>query len=137
MGLFRFRYHVRRRSYSGDLYDEFSGAVQLHCPELESRFYIAENEEQFDKTLKFRKDTPHLEKVIVMEMEGLKRYQDPLLMSFDDLLKVERNSTKKIRVFLNSVLTRSNLAIWPFSSIPPARQVPQKGRCSPIGIFSL
>ena len=23
-----------------------------------SRFYIAENEEQFDKTLKFRKDTP-------------------------------------------------------------------------------
>jgi len=35
----------------------------------ESRFYIAENEEQFDKTLKFRKDTPHLEKVIVMEME--------------------------------------------------------------------
>ena len=39
-----------------------------------SRFYIAENEEQFDKTLKFRKDNPHLEKVIVIEMEGLKRY---------------------------------------------------------------
>jgi long-chain acyl-CoA synthetase len=54
----------------------------------ESRFYIAENEEQFDKTLKFRKDTPHLGKVIVMEMEGLKRYEDPLLMSFDDLLKL-------------------------------------------------
>ena len=54
----------------------------------QSRFYIAENEEQFDKTLKFRKDTPHLEKVIVMEMEGLKRYPDPLLMSFDDLLKL-------------------------------------------------
>ena len=53
-----------------------------------ARFYIAENEEQFDKTLKFRKDTPHLEKVIVMEMEGLKRYKDPLLMSFDDLLKL-------------------------------------------------
>ncbi len=53
-----------------------------------ARFYIAENEEQFDKTLKFRKETPHLEKVIVMEMEGLKRYKDPLLMSFDDLLKL-------------------------------------------------
>jgi long-chain acyl-CoA synthetase len=53
-----------------------------------ARFYIAENEEQFDKTLKFRKDTPHLEKVIVFEMEGLKRYQDPLLMSFDDLLQL-------------------------------------------------
>jgi long-chain acyl-CoA synthetase len=53
-----------------------------------ARFYIAENEEQFDKTLKFRKDAPHLEKVIVMEMEGLKRFKDPLLMSFDDLLKL-------------------------------------------------
>lgn len=53
-----------------------------------ARFYFAENEEQFDKTLKFRKDTPHLEKVIVMDMEGLKRYQDPLLMSFDDFLKM-------------------------------------------------
>jgi long-chain acyl-CoA synthetase len=53
-----------------------------------SRFYVAENEEQFDKTLKFRKDNPHLEKVIVMDMEGLKRYKDPLLMSFDDLLSL-------------------------------------------------
>jgi len=60
-----------------------------------SRFYIAENEEQFDKTLKFRKDTPHLEKVIVIEMEGLKRYKDPLLMSFDDLLKLGKEYDEK------------------------------------------
>lgn len=60
-----------------------------------SRFYFAENEEQFDKTLKFRKDTPHLEKVIVMDMEGLKRYQDPLLMSFDDLLKLGKEYDEK------------------------------------------
>lgn len=60
-----------------------------------SRFYIAENEEQFDKTLKFRKDTPHLEKVIVMDMEGLKRYPDPLLMSFDDLLELGKEYDEK------------------------------------------
>ncbi len=60
-----------------------------------ARFYIAENEEQFDKTLKFRKDNPQLEKVIVMEMEGLKRYQDPLLMSFDDLLKLGKEYDEK------------------------------------------
>lgn len=60
-----------------------------------SRFYIAENEEQFDKTLKFRKDNPHLEKVIVIEMEGLKRYEDPLLMSFDDLLRMGKEFDKK------------------------------------------
>lgn len=60
-----------------------------------ARFYIAENEEQFDKTLKFRKDTPHLERVIVMEMEGLKRFEDPLLMSFDDLLKLGKEYDEK------------------------------------------
>jgi len=60
-----------------------------------SRFYFAENEEQFDKTLKFRKDTPCLEKVIVMEMEGLKRYKDPMLMSFDDLLKLGKEFDAK------------------------------------------
>jgi len=60
-----------------------------------ARFYFAENEEQFDKTLKFRRDTPHLEKVIVMDMEGLKRYQDPLLMSFDELLKMGKEYDEK------------------------------------------
>ncbi len=61
----------------------------------DARFYIAENEEQFDKTLKFRKATPHLEKVIVIEMEGLKRYKDPLLMSFDDLLRLGKAYDEK------------------------------------------
>jgi long-chain acyl-CoA synthetase len=61
----------------------------------DSRFYIAENEEQFDKALKFRKDTPTLEKIIVIEMEGLKRYKDPMLMSFDDLLKLGKEFDAK------------------------------------------
>jgi len=61
----------------------------------ESRFYIAENEEQFDKALKFRKDTPLLEKIIVVEMEGLKRYKDPMLMSFDDLLALGKEFDAK------------------------------------------
>lgn len=54
----------------------------------ESRFYLAENEEQFDKTLKFRKENPQLEKIIVMEMEGLKKFDDPMLMSFEELLRL-------------------------------------------------
>lgn len=60
-----------------------------------SRFYIAENEEQFDKTLKFRKENPQLEKIIVMEMEGLKKFDDPVLMSFEDLLKLGKEFDSK------------------------------------------
>jgi len=61
----------------------------------ESRFYIAENEEQFDKVLRFRKDTPKLERIIVIDMEGLKRYHDPMLMSFDELLRKGREFEEK------------------------------------------
>jgi long-chain acyl-CoA synthetase len=53
----------------------------------ESRFYIVEDEEQLDKALAFRKNTPRLEKIIVMDMKGLKHFQDPMVMRFEDLLE--------------------------------------------------
>jgi long-chain acyl-CoA synthetase len=57
--------------------------VLNHCG---ARFYIAENEEQLDKALEVRDCTPHLQKIIVMDMEGLRHFQDPMVMSFNDLL---------------------------------------------------
>jgi long-chain acyl-CoA synthetase len=53
----------------------------------ESVVYICEDEEQFDKALAFRSRTPKLRKMVVWNMEGLRHYQDPMFMSFDDLLK--------------------------------------------------
>lgn len=53
----------------------------------ESVVYICEDEEQFDKALVFRSRTPKLRKMVVWNMEGLRHFQDPMLMSFDDLLK--------------------------------------------------
>ncbi|PKN60830.1 MAG: long-chain fatty acid--CoA ligase [Deltaproteobacteria bacterium HGW-Deltaproteobacteria-11] len=52
----------------------------------ESVVYVCEDEEQFDKALVFRSRTPKLRKMIVWDMEGLRHFQDPMLMSFDDLL---------------------------------------------------
>jgi long-chain acyl-CoA synthetase len=53
----------------------------------ESVIYICEDEEQFDKALVFRSRTPKLRKMIVWDMEGLRHFQDPMLMSFDELLE--------------------------------------------------
>jgi long-chain acyl-CoA synthetase len=50
------------------------------------RFYIAENEEQLDKVLEVRGELPNLEKIIVMDMKGLRHFRDPQVMSFQDLL---------------------------------------------------
>jgi len=52
----------------------------------ESVVFFCEDEEQFDKALVFRERTPLLKKVVVWDMEGLKHFDDPMLMSFDKLL---------------------------------------------------
>ena len=52
--------------------------------------YICEDEEQLDKALAFRRETPALRKMIVWDMEGLRDFHDPMVMSFDDLLALGR-----------------------------------------------
>lgn len=51
-----------------------------------SVFFFCEDEEQLDKALTFRSNTPQLRKIIVWDMEGLRHFKDPMLMSFDELL---------------------------------------------------
>ena len=54
--------------------------------------YICEDEEQLDKALAFRGSTPALRKMIVWDMEGLRDFRDPMVMSFDDLLSLGRKA---------------------------------------------
>ena len=55
-----------------------------------TRFYFAEDEEQVDKVLTVRERTPSLEKLIIFDMEGLRHLDDPMCMSFEDLLTLGR-----------------------------------------------
>lgn len=52
----------------------------------ESRFYICEDEEQLDKALAFRAQTPKLKKIIVIDTKGLRHFEDPMVMSLAELL---------------------------------------------------
>ena len=51
-----------------------------------SVIFFCEDEEQLDKALTFRSNTPQLRKIIVWDMEGLRHFKDPMLMSFDEIL---------------------------------------------------
>jgi len=57
----------------------------------ESRFYFVENEEQLDKSLRFREKVPRLQKIIVWDLKGLRRFKDPMVMSFAELLALGEN----------------------------------------------
>ncbi|MGD0022582.1 MAG: long-chain fatty acid--CoA ligase [Smithellaceae bacterium] len=61
----------------------------------ESVAFFCEDEEQFDKALACRERTPHLKKMVVWDMEGLRHFNDPMLMSFDDLLVLGRKTDQE------------------------------------------
>jgi len=62
--------------------------VEYVVTNSESRFFFVENEEQLDKWLHFREKAPALKKVIVWDTEGLRQFKDPMVMTFEELLKM-------------------------------------------------
>ena len=70
----------------------------------DAKFFFVENEEQLDKWLHFRDKVPALEKVIVWDTEGLRRFDDPMVMSFDDLLALgEKTALEHPDMFQNRI----------------------------------
>jgi len=64
--------------------------VQYVIENSDSKFFFVENEEQLDKWLQFRNSATSLEKVIVWDLEGLRHFEDPLVMTYDELLEQGR-----------------------------------------------
>ena len=61
----------------------------------DSKFFFVENEEQLDKWLQFRDNVPHLKKVIVWDLEGLRHFEDEMVMTFEALLEMGRGVYEK------------------------------------------
>ena len=73
-----------------------------------ARFYIGEDEEQLDKALEFRKNTPELEKIIIMDSKGLTRFSDPMVMTFDELLKLGESMDQKDPNLFEQLVNRTS-----------------------------
>jgi long-chain acyl-CoA synthetase len=69
--------------------------VEYVIENSDSKFFFVENEEQLDKWLSFRDNTPLLKKVIVWDLEGLRHFKDPLVMTFEELLELGRRELEK------------------------------------------
>jgi long-chain acyl-CoA synthetase len=59
--------------------------VQYLCSDSATRVLFVEDEEQLDKALETRARLPSLQHIVVFDMEGLHRFQDPMVMSLDAL----------------------------------------------------
>src|SRR4030042_608925 len=80
------------RSYSWEEYYEKVKYVAAHSG---ARFAIVNDQEQTDKFLEVRGELPSLKKVIYWDPSGLKNLDDPLLISFADVIEQGRKYEKK------------------------------------------
>ncbi len=69
---------------------DVAGQVKYILKNSDSKFVVARDQEQVDKVLQVKNELPLLKKVIVIDMKGLRRYKDPLIISFHETEKVGR-----------------------------------------------
>ncbi len=60
------------------------------CEDSSTRVLFVEDEEQLDKALEVRSGLPLLTHIIVMDMDGLRRFDDPMVMGYDALRALGR-----------------------------------------------
>jgi long-chain acyl-CoA synthetase len=85
----------------------------------EAKFFFVENEEQLDKWLHFRDKSPTLKKVVVWDTEGLRHFDDPLVMTFEELLELGRRKAEESPEALENriaVVTPDDLSVLIYTS---------------------
>jgi long-chain acyl-CoA synthetase len=68
--------------------------VEYLVNDCDARFLFVEDEEQLDKILAVREGTPGLKKIIVFDMEGLRGFDDPQVMSLEALYALGEQHAK-------------------------------------------
>ena len=61
--------------------------VKYQAQHSDAKFIVAEDQEQVDKIIRVENELPLLKKVIYWDPKGLKGYDDPLLISYNDFLQ--------------------------------------------------
>jgi long-chain acyl-CoA synthetase len=64
--------------------------LQFLCQDARSTILFVEDDEQLDKALEVRADLPLLRKIVVFDMEGLRQFDDPGVLSLDALRALGR-----------------------------------------------
>ena len=84
-----------------------------------SKFLIVENDEQLDKFLEIKAQVPGVEKVIVLDDEGLHGFSDDRVIFLDDLYRLGREQLKETPDLFEAEVARStpeDLAILVYTS---------------------
>jgi len=64
---------------------DVASQVKYIMENSESSFIVAKDQEQVDKVLEVKDSLPKLKQIVVVDMKGLRRYHEPLIMSFQEV----------------------------------------------------
>ncbi len=64
--------------------------VQYIVDHSDSKFYVAEGQEEVDKALAIRDKCPKLQKIIWDDPKGMRHYDDPMLISLEEVMRLGR-----------------------------------------------
>ena len=75
---------------TGIFVDSIPSEVKYIAEHSGAKFAVVNDQEQADKFLEIKKELPLLKKVIYWDPKGLKNYDDPILTSFAEVIKLGR-----------------------------------------------
>jgi long-chain acyl-CoA synthetase len=79
---------------TGAFVDSIPSEVKYIAEHSDAKFAIVNDQEQTDKLLEIKKDLPLLKKVIYWDPKGLRNYDDPILVSFNEVIELGREYEK-------------------------------------------
>jgi len=79
---------------TGVFVDSIPSEVKYIATHSDAKFAIVNDQEQTDKFLEIKSDLPLLKKVVYWDPKGLRNYDDPLLISFDEVMESGRQYEK-------------------------------------------
>jgi long-chain acyl-CoA synthetase len=80
---------------TGAFVDSIPSEVKYIAEHSDAKFAIVNDQEQTDKLLEIKAELPLLKKVIYWDPKGLRNYEDPLLVSFEEVIKLGREYEKE------------------------------------------
>jgi len=79
---------------TGAYVDSIPSEVKYIAEHSDAKFAIVNDQEQTDKLLEIKKDLPLLQRVIYWDPKGLRNYDDPILISFNEVMELGKEYEK-------------------------------------------
>lgn len=82
--------------------------VEYILAHSQSKFVVVGDQEQTDKVLEVKERLPELWKIIVIDMKGLRKYDSPLIMSFEDVLALGKEKEREDSTLFDRLVERTD-----------------------------